>query len=191
MNKNSYKKLTRLLSNFDSVVEDKAQKIEYSYIQKGKKDINQIARNVIDEFYESYDPIYYADDRWGDLYNAYKVTVNNKVWKIEYGAQFMKYRHRASNEYIFELAFEWGYHGGAWNGPNHPEPGVPYYRKYPFYKQWSRPATFASFSPYRSIEEKVEKYFDNVDVSMNEEFKQSVLPYLEEIANQIKKTFNM
>jgi len=26
---------------------------------------------------------------------------------------------------------------------------------------------------------------------MNEEFKQSVLPYLEEIANQIKKTFNM
>lgn len=187
MNLKSLKKLQRLLSQFGDKIDEQTNKIEYKYRKEGNKTINYIARSVIDEFYGKYDPYYY--DRWGDLYNVFKVTVNSKVWKIDYSPSFMKYKHDVSNEYIYMLSFEYGYHGGAWKGKDHPEPGVPYYRTFPTYKTWSRPAKFASFSPYTEIENRVNKYLDEVNIDMNNEFRESIFPYMKEIESQIKKTF--
>lgn len=191
------KKLIRLIEEFPSIVKDRAQKNDYFYKKKAKQDMESIARRTIDLFYGDYDPHKY--DRWGDLYNAFKVTVNDKVWKIEYKSSFMKYPHRASNEYIFMLSFVSGYHGGAINGPDHPAPGtlygpnligqgIPYYRTFPYYKAWSRPAV-KSESPYLKIEEDINKYFEDILVEMDDKFRAEITPYMDAISLQIQKTF--
>lgn len=198
MDKRALKKLSRLLNDFPKTVQDIAEKNDFKYQKKARKEMTQIARMAIDDFYDSYDPHVY--DRWGDLHNAYKVIVNDKVWKIDYNSKYMKHTHRASNEYIFLLSFMSGYHGGAINGPDHPAPGtlygpnllnqgIPYYRNYPYYDGWLRPAV-KSESPFQKIEEGIGEYFNTVNDNMNNDFRQQVYPYMEEIRNQIKKTFS-
>ena len=197
MDKRSLKKLQRLLNDFPNKVQELAEKNDYIYQKKAKREMTQIARMAVDNFYDSYAPHVY--DRWGDLYNAFKVTVNNSIWKIDYKSNYMRYRHRVSNDYIFELSFIGGYHGGAVNGPNHPAPGslygpnligsgIPYYREFPYYKTWTIPAK-KSESPYLIIEDKIGNYFDEVNTEMNKTFQNVVAPYMKEIKEQIIKTF--
>ncbi len=187
MDKRSLKKLIKLLNNFPEILDEKSNEIMFHYMKKGKGDIEYIARSVIDRFYEDYDPHKY--NRWGDLYNVFKVTINQKVWKIDYSPKYMQYPHNVSNEYIYTWSFIMGYHGGAFDGPNHPQFGTPYYRTFPSYRDWSYPAERASFSPYAEIEERVKSYLVNVDDELNNDFRKMIEPYMLEITEQVKKTF--
>ena len=187
MDNRSYKKLQRLLNEFPKTVQDIAEKNDYKYQKRAKRDMAGIARTVIDKFYEGYTPYIY--DRWGDLYNTYKIIVNNKIWKIDYSYKYMKYEHRVSNKYIYQWSFIFGYHGGAFDGPGHPEENVPYYRSFPYYKSWSYPAFREDFSPYLLIEERIKDYFYQTNIDLNLDFKKKVLPYMNEIKTQIAKTF--
>lgn len=187
MDRRALRKLSKLLNDFPKTVQEIAEKNDFKYQKKARKEMTQIARMAVDSFYDSYKPFIY--DRWGDLYNAYKVVVNNNVWKIDYNPKYMKYKHRVSNDYIFNNSFVLGYHGGAIGGPEHPDIGVPYYREFPYYQAWTRPAE-VSPSPLLKIEEDIKEYFSDVNENMNKDFKQQVYPYMEEIKKQIKKTFS-
>ena len=56
--KNSLKKLYRLLLKAIEDVSRTEVQINTKYRNNAKKDLDQIARIAIDEFYESYEPIY-------------------------------------------------------------------------------------------------------------------------------------
>lgn len=122
-----------------------------------ERELQYIADSNVDEFY-AYDTEYDIH-RLGDLYNAYKVRVSNTEWDIEYDSSFMNGGHRAGNDVIFENSFMQGYHGGAFKGPNHPDPGTPYLRTPPHFDSWLRPAVQTD-SPYKNIEASKDKYLE-------------------------------
>ena len=188
MNKHSRNKLIRLLNEAKDACKEEAKKIEKKYQSIIEKELNYRATNIIDRFYADYpDPHVY--DRWGDLYNVFKVTVNDKVWEIKMSPNYMKYDHGVPNEYIYTLAFQYGYHGGAIDGEDHPAPGVPYYRTFPNYKTWSRPAEFADFSPFREMQEMCEKYIDEIVDEMQAEYEKNMNKYFDKLEQQIEKVF--
>ena len=94
-----------------------------------RDELNYIARSSIDAFYEDYEPSSYR--RYGDIYNTYKIEVKRDQFEsnceVHFAPKYMKH-HGRLNSYIYDIVFEQGWHGGAIEGPGHPEPGVPWYR---------------------------------------------------------------
>lgn len=91
--------------------------------------IKKISNEAIAHYYNAYTPRMYK--RKESLYDAVDYGIRNgEDFYWEYGADLINVRHRASNEYIFDVMFMEGWHGGAKNGPGHPSPGTPYW-KYP------------------------------------------------------------
>lgn len=116
------------------------------------EDIDEMFVYSIDKFYKGYKPLYYR--RKKTLYSMYKITKGKKRVSWDFSGDYAPEVHRVSNEYIYNIAFEQGYHGGAnsidsskeeqWG--KHPSPGTPYWRtpipkpgNTPWIK-WSRPA---------------------------------------------------
>lgn len=93
--------------------------------------LTKMAEDAVDKFY-SYHSNTYDFNRMGDLYNAYKVVVNDDIWAMYLGDEYMKYDHHQSNEIIYNNAFVEGYHGGSWGKSDYfgftPPSGEPYYR---------------------------------------------------------------
>lgn len=90
-------------------IEKNAIALAATYIQK---DINEIFEQSVTEFYDAYTPRYYH--RTYALYDAYRIKATSNSIKIQADGSLMPAGiHRASNDYIFDLAFVQGYHGGA------------------------------------------------------------------------------
>jgi hypothetical protein len=106
-------------------------------------DLDEKFASCIDKFYKSYNPEYY--DRTYSLYKGYKIKRSKLGISWEWDAKYLPDGwHRADKEYIFDLTFMKGYHGGAtkiapekvdkWG--EHPSPGNPYYRTGKFFNEW-------------------------------------------------------
>lgn len=146
-------------------------------------DIKGLLDQAVQEFYDSYTP-HSGYKRKKDLFNAYEVSVKNGYLSIKTGAQFMKKRHRADNDYIYNMAFVSGWHGGApyindledsvWGVP-HPNPANYYggddpidggdlYWRTPMkpkeirYSNWYHEPAAKSFSPLERIKELLSDY---------------------------------
>ena len=180
-NKNSLKKLYRLLLNAIEDVSKVEVQINTKYRNNAKKDLNQIARIAIDEFYESYDPLIY--DRYGSLYDAYKVNVNKDVWEIITDSSFITSSHHQSNSIIYNNVFELGYHGGSTGeGLNS---GIPHWRKpFPFFSEWGEQAV-NSIPPKEVIQEKYNQYMDKIPIKLQDEFDKKTEAIIKPIQTQI------
>ena len=178
---------------------DEAEKFQTYLIKKYTrqiyKDSYKIIKHEIKRFYFSYYPHMY--NRYHDLYNVFKITVDpdKGTFEIEFNYEFMKFDHReenspysfdAVNEYIYNNSFLEGYHGGHRQGENHPNPGVPYYRKYPSFTSWLRPAE-KTISPYKMIEVKINKKIKDIQVEMQNEYDNRMHQYLNRISSAISK----
>ena len=165
------------------------ESITTKYEKMLRSELNYIADSTIDAFYEDYDPSTY--NRRGDMYNTYKISVKRDKYDIEYeidfSPEYMKF-HGDLKEYLFDIVFEQGWHGGANEGEGHPEPGIPWYRdlwatkyakgfNYDEFEPsgfWLRRAA-RSASPYEIMSKKMddyisewnEQYLDDVDKCCN------------------------
>ena len=100
-------------------------------------EIESASRFAVEDWYMAFNPDYY--ERTESLLNVYDIqpqigAINVHLSSDELGG------HRASNDYIYEYMFILGYHGGAIFGPEHPSPGVPYWKKGFNFSEWGKPA---------------------------------------------------
>lgn len=188
-------RLNRLIKTYNLVKEirqnlkETADRIDEEYVDEIREQIEYIIRSVIDEFYEDYpDPIFYR--RKYDLYNAVKFKVTRTELDINASYKNLEYKHGYEenyNEYIYNLTFIGGYHGGADIGPGHPNPGVPYYRNFPTCNTWTRPALRASFSPAKKISRKIDSYLDTVPSLKGDILFATMKPSYDKLSELIKK----
>lgn len=107
----------------------------------------EIASTAVDRFYGDYTPNGYG--RLGDLYNAYRVSINSDYTiNFELGADLMQASHHQSNSYIYNMAMIEGRHGGAplWRWP------------YGIWSYWYPQTVPVSDSPYEEIKNEWETY---------------------------------
>ena len=147
--------------------------ISEKYAEELREKLNIIAESTIEDFYDDYIPSGYR--RIYDIYNTYKIDVEldqfEIVWDIDYSPDYMKY-HDGLKEYLFDIVFMQGWHGGADKGSGHPEPGTPWYRNLAminksgeYYEDydpsifWLRRAEHSA-APYEVVTAKVDEYTD-------------------------------
>ncbi len=88
----------------------------------------EIIDMAVNEFYGAYGPIYY--DRNGELGSfAYpQVIGGGQEFSFQLGAEFGDDYHRIGNQYIYNVVFRQGYHGGAkHNGGYYWRTPIPYF----------------------------------------------------------------
>lgn len=153
------------------------EKLNLKYNKRVKFNLELILERAVDQFYESYGPSIYR--RKLDLYNAKKITVDDDTWEFETGAEYMKFGHRVPNDYIYVNSFEQGYHGGAIDGPNHPDPGTPWWK---IYGEWYMPATQGP-APDDLIGDEAQQYIDEQEQQYEDEWNRIVKPYYNKFMN--------
>lgn len=165
-----------------AIMKNREMKIKYT--KKIKKELNLVGEKVIDDWYSSYIPNVYI--RQYSLYKTFKVSasVQKGTFNVSFSSSYMKgYDHFTGkkttdiNEYIYDISFMQGWHGGANKGPNHPFPGIPFYRDWPYHQNWYYAAE-KSFSPYEVIYEKMNDKISEIDKEYENEF-------MDEIVNKI------
>lgn len=92
--------------------------------------------HCVDMFYKAYSPNKYV--RTESLYYGYKIKRGKLSLSWEWDAKYLPNGwHRVDNDYLFDLTFMRGYHGGADKGEGHPQPGIPWYM---LDGHWMKPA---------------------------------------------------
>lgn len=105
--------------------------------------IRDLFLDAVQRFYDAYSPsIYSRTYGLADLLNIQ--TDSNGIVIYDTAEDLIDpsnmHTGRSGNS-LFEKVYMHGWHGGAEDGPDHPAPGVPYYRApYGIYARWSRPA---------------------------------------------------
>lgn len=129
-----------------------------------KKRIEELFHKAVETFYASYSPLVYV--RTEGLYDLVDITTQGHGWQVLLRDEQLQPSHAGiSNEALYTLVFEEGWHGGAWSGPNHPNSGTPYWRApAPNYTYWSRSAA-KSTPPLQTFTESYEEYIDGEAVS--------------------------
>ena len=147
------------------------------YSVRAAKQMNKIARLEVWRWYSSYAPREY--NRKKTLYYAFKITGGNGIVNVHFGPEMMYPIHRVDkydSSYIFENSFMQGFHGGAINGSDHPNPGIPYWRRpAPDYPEWGWPAAH-NVSPYERINKAFDDYAKRTSKKLENEFKKKILP---------------
>lgn len=111
------------------------------FMSKYGKQCKSALELSIEQFYDDYTPRVYK--RQEGLLKAFRI---NPDGTYDFDSKLIAGHHRVSNDYLFDLAFQRGYHGGADKNKNgwyayHPETGTPYWRTpVPEYTQWGRKA---------------------------------------------------
>lgn len=124
---------------------------------------NQIVRTAIDSYYDSYDPKVYK--RTESLYSVFHPEFTRTGFDLVFDESRFK-GHRADDEYIYNVMFKKGYHGGApHNGGYYwrfPSPNIAYEMGVPPYCVWYPwgPAV-QSESPWEAIQEEWNEYANN------------------------------
>lgn len=124
-----------------------------------EQELQTIFESAVNQYYGAYSPKYYH--RKKDFYDILETKVLDTGFEATMSSSNLS-GHRVSNEYIYLVMFKHGFHGGAWSGDEthfkeglkmtipHPSPGVPYWRTWPYFYYWSRPA-FYSEAPFNAI----------------------------------------
>lgn len=188
---------TRTLKEIVHVLEKAERdllKMEKDYPVIYEEEFTEIKNSVMTKWYAQYEPFFY--DRTGGLKDACKIEFKGSKYTIDFGYEYMDnvyndYKNRDIRQYIYENSFVEGYHGGAndakvgeFNGMPanpHPSPGVPYYKEFPTYTFWARPA-IRSFSPYYKMYGSMVKKKKELDNERKEK--------LDKIINRVKRTLN-
>ena len=161
----------------------KKQTIEMinKYAKRAEKKINTMVRMNIYAWYKDYQPHIYHRKR--TLYHAFNVSYSNGHLRVNFGPEDMYDVHRVSPEYIYENSFVQGFHGGANQGPEHPNSGQPWWRTPPpKYSYWSSyPATYSWPSPYEKSVGEIKDYMTDVKSSLTAEFSKKVLPRIQSV----------
>lgn len=185
LNANSKKRLLNLILSTKKAIKDLEQYTNKKYKEKAEGDLAVIAGKAIDEFYRP-NPNFYS--RLGDLYNTYKVIVNDEKWAIDLDWSYMKYTHHQDNEIVFKNTIVRGFHGGS-EGEGKVDDGLPWYRTpIPIYDKWSRPAVQTT-PPAETIAKNVEEYLDNIASVMQKDFDKKGDKILEPLIRQIEYMF--
>lgn len=123
----------------------------------------EIFKEVVDDFYGSYTPIYYNRNK--SMGNILDISYNSQNIHTEFDdSRFSSTNGTLNGEGLYEIVFKRGYHGGAPSGPGHPSPGTPYWRSpHPFYWYWSQPA-HKSDPPYDVFDRRYDEYLDSDEV---------------------------
>ena len=181
------KEYSKIINKAINNIEEATKKINKQLDKEYEKDIKALMDQAVQEFYDDYTDLR-GYKRKKDLFNAYKVSVEGLEASIKTGSEFMTKRHRVSNEYIYNMAFVSGWHGGApyvndieesvWGVP-HPNPAKYYggdkpidggdlYWRTPMkpkeicYSRWyNTPAHKATISPLERIKELLADYEKN------------------------------
>lgn len=111
------------------------EKLTQKYHKRLKFNLELMIEHATDAFYDSYSPKMYS--RQEGLYKGAKAIVEWDDWSIDIGPEHMETSYDAGVDYVFWNSFQNGFHGGAVDGPDHPEPGTPWWRAHGI---WSRPA---------------------------------------------------
>lgn len=188
------REIQRIQKKIDDLIElipSVERKLRDKYNKIVERDLKYMARSAVDIFYEKYPTEY---DRYGDLYNAFKVTATDTEWSIEFSPEFMKHEHHQSNEIIYNNAFVLGYHGGSWGKSDYfgfrPPSGVPYYRGpggESGWVYWTRPAvrTTSPLEMIRSMDP--QGYINKKAQNMIIEFDDILQPYVSKIKRNLSK----
>ena len=91
----------------------------------------------------------------------------------------METSYRVSTDYIFDNSFVRGFHGGADDGPGHPDPGQPWWK---LHGKWYKPATSGPSAEETIIEESAD-YLDKVEQEYGDTAMDLLEPYLTKIQN--------
>ena len=70
--------------------------------------------NAVNAWRGTYTPKYYASS--GGLESMYKMILNEKICRVDYGAEYTNSGYRSSQS-VFKIVFQEGYHGGYWRVP--------------------------------------------------------------------------
>lgn len=174
---------------------EKIKDMNKRYPKKYQEELYLIGDNVITQWYSKYNPIMY--DRIGSLYKAFKVTLYDDEFAVDFDPSFME---RDKSSLIFENSFMQGYHGGADKGTiikkdengtvlyteSHPQPGIPYWQTpIPEFGHWGRPAK-RSFSPYTKMVSEMNKKIKEIDDEKQKEF-DGIIEKVEKAINRLRK----
>ncbi len=166
--------------------ESESSKVAKKLIWDIKKTLEYICRTAIDHFYEDY-PEPYTYKRKLSLYEMYRIVYKNGSIGLRVGGELSNTEHNiGDNDYIFDVMFKLGQHGGA--KPDRLEPWMSggaddYYWRYPSpgskaeiggipaFSEWYKdpihgtykhevgfPAPRAKVSPYKEIKSEVNNY---------------------------------
>lgn len=113
INASGLNKAVRKFRKLADSIETAEKKTNYEIPVKAAPEIESASRFAVEDWYMAYSPISY--DRTESLLNVYDVQpsigkINVHLSSDELGG------HRASNDYIYNLAFIQGWHGGAFQG---------------------------------------------------------------------------
>lgn len=131
----------QLLSTIISIIEESKNEAIKVFMTKYGKQCKAALELSIEQFYDDYSPHVYK--RQEGLLTAFRI---NPDGTYDFDENLISGHHRVSNDYLYDLAFRRGYHGGADKNNNgwyayHPSPGTPYWRSpVPEYTKWGRPA---------------------------------------------------
>lgn len=101
--------LSSILKEIDSITDDSIR----NAFDDVERDLDVEFSHCVDKFYREYDPEYY--DRTYALYEGYKFDrgTNGLSLNWETSGTLIPDSHRASPEYIFNLTYKLGQHGGS------------------------------------------------------------------------------
>lgn len=168
--------MDRKIKVIDKAMSD-IEKLQKKYDKKFVEDLEDIGRQIISDFYSSYEPHLYH--RKGSLKDVFKVTMSkDHRLTYEFNEDFMTASHRVSNDYIYDIAFIKGWHGGApksdyqWSPADNqdlyyrePAPG----KGVKAYTRWGRVAERAE-SPRDRMVEEMDASIDENLAHMQKEF---------------------
>lgn len=169
-------------------------KINDTYDRRIKFNLDLIAQNAIDSFYEDYYPLVYS--RQEDLYKTYKIIITQDDRKIDFGPQYMNGGHRAGTEYIYNRMFVHGYHGGAPHAGGYywrwPSPGraykmgmPPFYTWYPFSVE--EVGAVMSPSPYELAKKQTDEYLAQQVIEEQAELDKKLNPKAKKLRKMVEK----
>ena len=150
-----------VMQNIVPEYENKIDDFLVKYEKLAKEKWKEAADNI---FYDQYTPELYS--RTHDLYNAMRIR-NDDELGIEVSPEFMENNHRVDRYYIYSFMYDQGYHGGAILGPNHPDPGTPYWRsprphgEKTGYYHWYMPAPNSGGNGIQRMIDYVQSYLDS------------------------------
>lgn len=132
------------------------------YARQYERDIKDIFRKTVKEFYDSYKPTGYH--RSESLYNIMGVDIleDGAYISMSFHPELMTgYRNGYKGEDgLYSLVFREGWHGGAAYGDGHPEPGIPHWRAGLHFSGWGRRSARAGTPPLAGFIAAKNKYED-------------------------------
>lgn len=128
-------------------------------LPKIEKNVKKQWKSAINEFYNSYNPIYYS--RSYSLYNLLSTRITSDNIYISTDSNNLNGSYRVDDDYIYDIIYKEGWHGGATDGIDsfgkyHPKPGIPYWRTpTPIYSHWGN-QSIKTVSPFDLFNKKLE-----------------------------------